>query len=247
MSALSHSSLPPPPPPPVDDRRWGFGDAFLTLAVFFFVSLVVGIFAFGIGGDDDVLKGAWLPIAVGLPPAIQLGHVLWIGRAKGRGAREDFGFRFRPSDLAVGAGVFVAGVIAAGAIGSIIFEVFDREPSASVAEMAEDSAGGSGITVWIVLLAVLAVTLVPVVEELVFRGLWWSALAKRGMGEGACLVITSAAFALFHFEPLRSPVLFVLGMALGFGRIRTGRIGASIAGHAYINALGMTALLIDLA
>ena len=141
MSALSPSSLPPPPPPPVDDRRWGLGDAFIALAVFFFVSLVVGIFAFGIDGDDDVLEGAWLPVAVGLPPAIQLFHVVWIGRAKGRGVAADFGFRFRPSDLAVGAGVFVAGLIAAGAIGSIIFEVFDQEPSASVAEMAEDSRG----------------------------------------------------------------------------------------------------------
>ena len=46
--------------------------------------------------------------------------------------------------------------------------------------------------------------------------------------------------------PLRTesvPVLFTLGIALGMGRLLTGRIGASIITHALINGLGMIALL----
>jgi membrane protease YdiL (CAAX protease family) len=38
-------------------------------------------------------------------------------------------------------------------------------------------------------------------------------------------------------------VLFTLGIALGMGRLLTGRIGASIITHALINGLGMIALL----
>jgi membrane protease YdiL (CAAX protease family) len=77
----------------------------------------------------------------------------------------------------------------------------------------------------------------------VYRGLWWSALLKRGMSEWWVLLITSAAFAAAHFEPSRFPVLFTLGIALGMGRLLTGRLGAPIITHALINGLGMIALL----
>ena len=106
-----------------------------------------------------------------------------------------------------------------------------------------DDADTSGLTIWIVFVAVFAATAVPVIEELVYRGLWWSALLKRGMSEWWVLLITSAAFAAAHFEPSRFPVLFTLGIALGMGRLLTGRIGASIITHALINGLGMVALL----
>lgn len=63
----------------------------------------------------------------------------------------------------------------------------------------------------------------------------------------AILIATSALFAMIHLEPVRTPVLFVLGMAIGTGRLRTGRIGASIATHILINSLAMIATLVDLA
>ena len=84
---------------------------------------------------------------------------------------------------------------------------------------------------------------VPIIEELIYRGLWWSALLKRGVSEGWTLVITSLAFAAAHFELERFPVLFVLGIALGVGRSLTGRIGASIIAHALINGIAMAVLL----
>jgi len=57
------------------------------------------------------------------------------------------------------------------------------------------------------------------------------------------LVVTSAVFAVAHLEPARTPVLFVLGLALGWGRVMTGRIGASIFAHGFINLVGMIAVL----
>lgn len=42
-------------------------------------------------------------------------------------------------------------------------------------------------------------------------------------------------------------MLFVLGLAIGLGRLVTGRIGASIVAHMFVNAIGMLFLLIDLA
>jgi CAAX protease family protein len=255
-------ALPPPPPrppsPPVPARggfptssydhersRWGLGDAVLSMLVFLVASLVIGVVAITRSGGSG-LAGAWLPIAVIGPAVVQLGYVVWIAKARGAGLAADFQLRFKAVDLPIGIALGFTGMIAAGLIGVVIIEVFDREPTAAAAEVLRDSEGGNGLTIWIVLFAFLAATLIPLIEELVFRGLWWSALEKRGMHPVAILVITSAIFAAIHLEPLRTAVVFVLGMAMGIGRLQTGRIGPSIAAHAFVNAISMTALLVEL-
>ena len=225
---------------------WGIGDALLSMAVFFTVSLAVGIVAI-FAVDGTTFTGAWLPAVIAVPPLIQLGHLTWVARARGAGLAADFRLKAKFSDIATGAGLCIAGLILAGITAAIVFELFDQEPSASAAELVEDSEGGNGLTLWIYLFAILAATLIPLVEELVYRGLWWSALEKRGMHPVAILVLTSGIFAVVHLEPIRTPVLFVLGLAIGLGRLVTGRIAASIAAHMFVNAIGMIFLLIDLA
>ncbi|MEZ5244040.1 MAG: type II CAAX endopeptidase family protein [Acidimicrobiales bacterium] len=258
--------LPPPPPPPPrlpppappgpsgsihratydhEVSRWGIGDALLSMALFFTVSIAIGFVAY-FAIDGTVITGFWLPAVVAVPPLIQLGHVTWIARARGAGLSRDLGLQVKFGDVAVGAALCVAGLILAGITASLIFELFDQEPTASAAELVEDSEGGNGLTIWIYVFAFLAATLIPLVEELVYRGLWWSALEKRGMHPVVILVLTSGIFALVHLEPVRTPVLFMLGLAIGLGRLVTGRIGASIAAHMYVNAIGMIFLLIDL-
>ena len=256
--------LPPPPPPPSPPStvtsaaerfhrttydhgvsRWGIGDALLSMGLFFTISLMLGFVAF-LAIDGTTLTGVWLPAVVAVPPLVQLGHVAWVARARGAGLSHDFGLRTKFSDVAVGAALCITGLILAGITASIIFELFDQEPTASAAELVEDSEGGNGLTIWIYAFAFLAATLIPLVEELVYRGLWWSALEKRGVHPVAVLVLTSGIFALVHLEPIRTPVLFMLGLAIGLGRLVTGRIAASIAAHMYVNAIGMIFLLIDL-
>lgn len=260
---MSDSSLPPPPPPPprpgqtsatafpaqpaVYDHSvtWGLGDAWAALGIFFLVSILVGVAIFG-STSEAGLQGAWLPIAVCIPPLVQGVYVWYVADRKGRGLRLDFAFSAKPSDIGLGAVLTIAGMMAAGVVGALMLWLFDSAPNASVAELAEDSAGGGGLTVWLVMLAVLAATLVPVVEELVFRGLWWSALEKRGMKPHWILVTTSFVFAAIHVEPQRTAVLFVLGLALGAGRMATGRLGPAIAAHAMINGIGMLFVMIEL-
>lgn len=269
---MTGSKLPPPPPPPprptptarprsgsewkepdrpplapfAPQARWGLGDALISFAIFVVTSVVlVGIV---ILVDADPLAGFWFPLLLAGPQLTQGAFVLGVAREKGAGLDPDFGFRVRGIDVLLGLALLVVGFVLAGST-AVLTEAFGLEtPEASVAELIDDASDGNpgddgGITIWIVMVALFASTAVPVIEELLYRGLWWSALLKRGVPERWALIITSLAFAAAHLEPGRFPVLFALGLALGLGRLLTGRIGASIVTHAYINGIAMTVLL----
>lgn len=250
----------PPLIPFPPSARWGLGDALASFGVFVVASIVlVGIMA--LIAPNAALNSPWLPLLVAGPQIAQGAFVWWIARCKGTGIDRDYGMAVRKIDWLIGPVLVVGGFLAVAGVVAAMNELGAETPTASVAELLEDAADEglddsaegsnglldhadtSGLTIWIVVVAVFAATAVPVIEELVYRGLWWSALLKRGMSEWWVLLITSAAFAAAHFEPSRFPVLFTLGIALGMGRLLTGRIGASIITHALINGLGMIALL----
>jgi membrane protease YdiL (CAAX protease family) len=221
--------------------------------------VLVGIMA--LVAPHAALNSPWLPLLVVGPQIAQGGFVWWIARSKGTDIDRDYGMAVWKIDWVIGPVLMVGGFLAVAGVVAAMNALGAEAPTASVAELLEDAADEgldgspegsdglindadtSGLTIWIVFVAVFAATAVPVIEELVYRGLWWSALLKRGMSEWWVLLITSAAFAAAHFEPSRFPVLFTLGIALGMGRLLTGRIGASIITHALINGLGMVALL----
>ena len=196
---------------------------------------------------DINISAAWLPFMIAIPALVQVSYVLWVVRRKGRGPSTDLAARFKPADLGVGAVLFVVGITLATVLALMMEQLFGISPSAAVADLIEDAdgttGGGRG---WIVLMAVLAATVIPVIEEVVYRGLLWSALEKRGMGELAVLIVSSVIFAVMHLEPARFPILFALGIALGYGRTRTGRIGSSVAAHIFLNSTGMIVLLATL-
>jgi membrane protease YdiL (CAAX protease family) len=63
----------------------------------------------------------------------------------------------------------------------------------------------------------------------------FGALAKAHVNEHLVVVITALVFALFHFEPKRFVILFVIGMILGEVRRRTGSTSAAIVAHVVNN------------
>ena len=261
----------PPEVPYPPDSRWGLGDAAIATLLWAFSSValfVLIVFVF----DADPTDGWWLPVALVLPQLIQFGFVWWTARARGSGLAIDFGLAFRWTDLGVGAMLFVVGLVAAAVVGLLMIAVGIDPPTAAVAEITEeavegpdashddsvpfDAPGGdapsdpadrdgegSGITAPIILVAVLAATVVPLVEELGYRGLWYSALLKGGHSEWWAIGLSSLVFALIHLEPARTPIILVLGFVLGWGRRLTNRIGASIIAHAAINGLAFAVLL----
>lgn len=80
------------------------------------------------------------------------------------------------------------------------------------------------------------VIIAPIVEELIFRGVIMSGF-MRNYKTGYAIFYSALLFALFHLNPWQFPATFLLGLILGWIRIRTGSIFACIFGHAIHNGL----------
>lgn len=92
-------------------------------------------------------------------------------------------------------------------------------------------------------LALLVVTLGPLVEELLFRGVLLSALA-RYTGQGAAIVLSAALFACVHLPDLSFlwyalPNLALLGLVLGWLRVQSGSIWPAVLAHGVNNLLAV--------
>jgi uncharacterized protein len=99
------------------------------------------------------------------------------------------------------------------------------------------------------LLAVIAaVILAPVAEELLFRGLLFTALVRR-RGLHVAAIVSSLVFAVVHVDvavsqPLALVGLTIVGMALAYAYQRSGSLLVPIAGHAAFNGITLVVALV---
>jgi membrane protease YdiL (CAAX protease family) len=89
----------------------------------------------------------------------------------------------------------------------------------------------------VMLIATLAV-IVPIAEELLFRGYLWDAL-QRWLPSWAVLIVTALIFALFHGSPLHIVGVLPVGIFLGWLRMTSGSVYAPIVAHMINNALAV--------
>jgi hypothetical protein len=94
------------------------------------------------------------------------------------------------------------------------------------------------------------VTLVPITEEVLFRGLLQSSL-RCLFNRTWAIILSSTIFALFHFSPMQGisnfellTSLFTLACFLGLLYERQGSLWAPIALHATFNAISIAMILI---
>ena len=90
--------------------------------------------------------------------------------------------------------------------------------------------------------------IVPVLEEILFRGFLQTAL-KKSLGVFLSIILSSALFASFHFALSQGMnnfnivgTLFILSLFLGFIRERQGNLLPSIALHATFNGISILML-----
>jgi membrane protease YdiL (CAAX protease family) len=94
----------------------------------------------------------------------------------------------------------------------------------------------------IVLSVVVMVGLGPIVEEIVFRGLLFGALAPR-LGTMAGAIVTALLFGAVHGDPVLFVTLAGLGFVNALAYAATGNLWVPVTLHALNNALGAIVLI----
>jgi membrane protease YdiL (CAAX protease family) len=121
----------------------------------------------------------------------------------------------------------------------LALQLFHRTP-----HVIEEVLKKSPTVAHIIESAVMAVIVAPILEELVFRGILLPWL-RRLMGAWPAIVLSSAIFAIAHFNAWPAPIaLFVLALFLGYLAHRTTSLVSSIALHATFNAANLALLII---
>ncbi len=189
-------------------------------------------------------------VALGLDPitaGIIATPVGWISLAgwpllassrRGNGPRTDLALRFRAVDLGIGVLGGLTVLVAAMVFVLVYVQVVGQAPSSSLGTAAADAR-----TSWQVFALAGLALLAPFVEELHFRGMWWSALRWRGLRAWPTLLVTAVLFAAAHAEPARIPLLLCAGLAAGYVRMKTDRLGPAVVTHLVVNGIAVIGLL----
>lgn len=263
------------PPPPTPSRFaevpasrherpwWGLGDVFLGLAIYILASLVLGFAAVvitlvrspNLSQDQltaDLTNSAALIVAGGVVSLLAFG--VWpyvVSRWKGfRSLKADFAYWFRWIDLLIGLGAAIVAFLLLGLL-NVAQEAYNRATNSNVQTTSNSGFLDANRRSWVYLvLAVVVAVVAPLVEELFFRGLTYSALAKR-WNPAAAVIGSTVLFAVLHFQTddtfvggvLLVANIFLVGLVLGLLRFWTGRCGAGVVAHVLFNGTAVVATL----
>lgn len=255
QSEMSGGGIAPPPPPQPRAKRgsvWrAIGAAAGWLALYFGIRYVISfalvaayalIWALG-ANTTDILewlteeklgKVTFLEIILSTIAVFAASLIVYLIRDRKYLRSERVGYR-RGSGFG---GVRAATVPILIALGftlnlavSLAFDILPI-PEELISDYIEQSSTLSETS----LMSIIATAVcAPLSEELIFRGLLVSSLGSA-LPTWAVLLITSAIFGLIHGQVLRICYAFLLGLYLGFVRLRTGSNTASFLLHAAFNA-----------
>lgn len=206
------------------------------LAIAFAVALVVAVVAIA------VLLGITQPesdlVLFGLGGALIYASIslsFWFLVVRKRGATwEEVGFSdIEPSLLLRLAGWTFVTLFLSGAVSALVEAITGRSPSSAAPVFPETPTSEE-----VLVTAVLACLIAPVVEEFIFRGLLLGYLRTR-VNVGSAVALTAALFALVHLIPIQLAPLFVFGVMFGFVRIRYDNVWASVLLHAMVNGIAV--------
>ncbi|NLZ05601.1 MAG: CPBP family intramembrane metalloprotease [Phycisphaerae bacterium] len=102
-----------------------------------------------------------------------------------------------------------------------------------------------GSVTLLVLLAFLAVVVAPLVEEMIFRGLFQTVLRSYLARPWPAIFLTSALFAVVHGDKPHWPALFVLSIGLGYAYEKSGSLFRPIFMHAMFNGVAILGALAE--
>jgi len=212
---------------------WGIPDSVVSQVLTLILTFGFGFAFYAVTSETPLRNVIAIFASLTLQWIIMGGWPLFVSYWRGNGPRLDYGFSFGLRDIGpglLGAVSLLFGAGLAVAITRLIFGAFTSNAGQVVDDLSRYKVAELAFMV-------LGVIGAPVIEELAFRGLMWSSLAKRGLNGWWSTAITAVAFAALHFEWVRFGVLLVAGLVLGFLRQFTGRLGPSMIAHICLNAI----------
>ena len=150
----------------------------------------------------------------------------------------------QPSDIPGGLMIAAAAILAATA-GSMLLSLLQKfalstevEEQATILDLVR-----RGDPIELTLLAVSAVILAPITEELLFRGMFFRRLHQH-VGPIAAWTLPALAFALSHGNFVGLAVYFWLGSVFAVAYAYSGRLWVAMLAHAGHNGFALAMLLI---
>ena len=115
--------------------------------------------------------------------------------------------------------------------------VLDKDPTAFVDELY-----ASAKPKWLLILTMVVVA--PIYEELMFRGILWSAVREQFLGKKGiwlATLVTSLLFSIIHlqYEFYEMSVIFILALLLSYARVKSGSLYLPILLHIINNGIAM--------
>ncbi len=96
-----------------------------------------------------------------------------------------------------------------------------------------------------IMIIVVAVVVAPVLEEMIFRGLFQTMIRSFLARPWLSILISSGIFATIHQDPAHWPALFVLALCLGYAYEKSGSLLRPIFIHSFFNAITIAAVLAE--
>ncbi len=225
--------------------NYGFiaGITLLFLFYLFIPALLSGSHRL-IAGLNEMPKSLMILIVCFPPPLLSLAAMLTIFKVTDR--RKSFfeklglnNWQLRNFWICMAVCVFMLGV---SAVTTIHFKKFldfcdipSRPPAFLTLALSCDATG-------FILLAIVAVIIAPVSEEILFRRVIYGFIAAR-IGIAGSVVLTSMLFAMIHDSHAQFPALFLLGVAFQLTYLHFHSLYPAIVLHFLNNAAAVCAIM----
>lgn len=128
--------------------------------------------------------------------------------------------------------------LAVTVVAAIEYKLFGNQPTQTAVRLFEHAQPG----LWLDIMVLVAVTLGPLVEELVFRGFVFNAFWKR-MPFGAAALGSGIVFGFAHGQPAGIAPLAAGGFVLATVYARSGSLWPSMIAHGTFNGVTLALLL----
>lgn len=216
-------------------HRWGIGAFVLVEAVFLLTGFALALFL-----GDGSLSAGLLAMAIVIPAVVAAALALLITAVRGNGPTIDLRVRWSWRDVGIGFAFGFGGWLIVLPASFIYMQILGDNATSAVGEIFSD-VQASLLGALLVMACVTFV--VPICEEILYRGLLWGALEQR-WGRVVAAVVSTIVFALAHFEPQRTPLLLIVAIPIALARFYSGSLIAGIVAHQANNLLpGLVVML----